>query len=189
MSVVELVVSSHRILNRLGVRHAFGGALALAYYAEPRGTLDVDVNIFVPVAEGETVIASFAELGFAPEQPAERWTPAAGVRLVQPGRPVALDLFFSIDEHYDEIAGRVVTHPFGRPPADLPFLSAEDLALFKLSFGRDKDWVDLGNMAASQPDLDLSYIERQLVGLRGPRMYPRIARLRDMVRRAGPTGR
>ena len=28
--------------------HAFGGALALAYYAEPRATIDIDLNVFVP---------------------------------------------------------------------------------------------------------------------------------------------
>ena len=28
--------------------HAFGGALALAYYAEPRSTIDIDVNVFIP---------------------------------------------------------------------------------------------------------------------------------------------
>ncbi len=32
------------------IPHAFGGALALAYYAEPRATIDIDLNVFVPVA-------------------------------------------------------------------------------------------------------------------------------------------
>src|SRR5947209_7381077 len=31
------------------IPHAFGGALALAYYAEPRATIDIDLNVFVPV--------------------------------------------------------------------------------------------------------------------------------------------
>lgn len=28
-----------------GIPHAFGGALALAYYAEPRATIDIDLKI------------------------------------------------------------------------------------------------------------------------------------------------
>src|SRR5712692_7146229 len=30
---------------------AFGGALALAYYAEPRTTVDIDINVFLPPEE------------------------------------------------------------------------------------------------------------------------------------------
>ena len=30
------------------IPHAFGGALALAYYAEPRATIDIDLNLFIP---------------------------------------------------------------------------------------------------------------------------------------------
>lgn len=59
---------------------------------------------------------------------------------------------------------------------------AEDLTVFKLSFGRDKDWVDIRGIAAAAPDLDVAYIEDQLVGLRGPLMHPRIARLRSLIR-------
>ena len=36
-----------------GIPHAFGGALALAYYATPRATVDIDVNVFVPVARAD----------------------------------------------------------------------------------------------------------------------------------------
>ena len=70
----------------------------------------------------------------------------------------------------------------GPDAVELPFLSAEDLALFKLSFGRDKDWVDVRAIAESVHELDIDYIERQLIGLRGPAMHPRVARLRGMRR-------
>ncbi len=64
----------------------------------------------------------------------------------------------------------------------LPFLSPEDLAVFKLSFGREKDWVDLRSIASSQRDLDADYVERQLIGLRGPGMYPKLTRFRRLLR-------
>jgi len=169
------------------VEHAFGGALALAYYAEPRGTVDVDVNVFLPFERAADIVAGLKSIGFGPEQPAEQWLPMAGVRLHQSGKPPLLDLFFSLDERYDEIAARVQRVPFGSERSNIPVLSAEDLALFKLSFGRDKDWVDLRRLVAGRPDLDLQYIERQLVGLRGPTMYPRLARLTRIAREASGT--
>ena len=35
-------------LQAAGIDHALGGALALGALGVPRGTLDVDVNVFVP---------------------------------------------------------------------------------------------------------------------------------------------
>lgn len=172
----------HDHLDGRGTAHAFGGALALAYYAEPRGTIDVDVNVFVPFDQATDLVAGLEDLGFAPDQPPDKWLPIAGVRLAQATGPAMLDLFFSIDDRYDEIAERVRRFPFGAEAVELPFLSAEDLAVFKLSFGRDKDWVDLRRLVTAGPGLDLDYIERQLLGLRGPTMYPRLARLRREIR-------
>lgn len=45
-----------------------------------------------------------------------------------------------------------------------------------------KDWVDLAAIADAGPDLDVDYIEEQLVALRGPTMYPDVARLRALLR-------
>jgi hypothetical protein len=162
--------------------------LALAYYAEPRGTVDVDVNVFVTFDRAVEVVAALETLGFTPEQPVGEWSPAAGVRLRRPAEPTRLDLFFSLDERYDEIARRTRHFPFGRRRRHLPFLSAEDLVVFKLSFGRDKDWVDLRHLLEARPAIDLTYVETQLVALRGPTMYPRLARLRVMARRARGEG-
>ena len=41
----------HAGLESGGIPHAFGGAIALADWTlEPRGTRDIDVNLFVPAA-------------------------------------------------------------------------------------------------------------------------------------------
>lgn len=53
--------------------------------------------------------------------------------------------------------------------------------MFKLCFGRDKDWVDLRQIVRSGLALDADHIERQLIALRGPTMYPRLARLRSLL--------
>jgi len=182
VSLVDLVIDVHRNLVAGGQAHAFGGALALAYIAEPRGTVDVDVNVFAALAEIDAVLEVFAAIELRTEQPRENWLPMAGIRLRGNRGPYPVDVFPSLDERYDEIERRCVNHPFGPDRVVLPFLSAEDLAMFKLSFGRDKDWVDLRAIARSHRRLDLDYIESQLIGLRGPTMHPRIVRLRTLMR-------
>jgi hypothetical protein len=182
VSLIDLVVTVHDRLEQARVAHAFGGALALAYVAEPRGTVDIDVNVFSPFHEIDAALAALASAGLVPEQDRQDWLPIAGIRLRGPSEPFPVDVFPSLDPAYDAIRDRVVEHPFGPEAKRLPFLSAEDLTLFKLSFGRAKDWVDLTGIAAASPDLDVEYVERQLVTLRGPSMYPRVARLRSLLR-------
>jgi hypothetical protein len=182
MSFVGFVVEIHRTLARAGMSHAFGGALALAYVAEPRGTVDVDVNVFSPADDLDAVLDVFGAIDLRPEEDRKRWVPIAGIRLRREDGPYPVDLFASLDDRYAEIEARTLLRPFGPDNLALPFLSPEDLALFKLSFGREKDWVDLRSIASSQPGLDVEYVERQLVGLRGPGMYPRLTRLRRLLR-------
>ena len=181
MSLTDAILEVHRFLDARAAPHAFGGALALAQYAEPRATADIDVNVFVPNADRDDLIESLATLGYTPEQDPADLVPAAGLRLRRPADRFPLDLFLPLGRAYDEIATRTRRFPFGPELVELPFLSAEDLVVFKLSFGRDKDWVDIRQIIASGVVLDDAYIERQLIELRGSTMYPRIARLRSLL--------
>ena len=78
MTVVDVVLAAHEHFERLGRDHAFGGALALAYYADPRGTVDVDVNVFVGFDAAPEVVDELGALGFMPTQPQAQWLPVAG---------------------------------------------------------------------------------------------------------------
>lgn len=181
MDFVDLIVAVHDHLDRAKISHAFGGALALAYVAEPRGTADIDVNVFVPADDPGPVEAALASLGYR-LQPEERQIPIAGIRYQHDSEPFPLDVFPSLHERYAEVERRRVRHHFGRDGRRLPFLSAEDLCVFKLSFGRPRDWVDLAAIADARPVLDLGYIEEQLIALRGSTMYPEVAKLRALLR-------
>lgn len=51
-SLVAQVLGIAHSLDRAGIEWALGGALALAYATEePRGTRDIDVNVFVSAPE------------------------------------------------------------------------------------------------------------------------------------------
>ena len=50
--IPEKIVAIHQALDAADVPHAFGGALALAWCTErARGTIDIDLNVFVDAAQ------------------------------------------------------------------------------------------------------------------------------------------
>ena len=181
MDFVTLIVRVHRQLDKAGISHAFGGALALGYVAQPRGTVDVDVNVFLGPDRLGVVDAALSPLGYRRTIGEMDDVPIAGIRYEHRAEPFPLDVFPSLDQRYENAERRIERYPFGRGSDVLPFLSAEDLAVFKLSFGRPQDWVDLRAMTEARPAIDVDYVEEQLVGLRGPTMYPRVACFRSYL--------
>ena len=121
-----------------GIPHAFGGALALAYYAEPRATIDIDVNVFVPTTSFDEVAEPLVRLGAAADDPSveARVRRDGQVRVLWDATPI--DLFFSYDAFHDA-AGRARRFvPFAG--TTIPILSADHLMVCKVIFDRPKDW-------------------------------------------------
>ena len=182
MSAADLAGEVHDVLLAAGIGHAFGGALALNYSAPPRLTADVDVNVAVELERSGEIVGLFAARGFVEVAPVDGVrAPIAGIRLTR-GRDV-LDLFLAFDAYHERVVERAVTYPFstGTRIIDLPFLSADDLTVMKLSFNRPKDWVDIEAMLEAGTPIDVEDVESQLVGFRGVTMYPRLAVLRRRV--------
>jgi hypothetical protein len=183
-AIGDVILEIDETLTALNVRHVFGGALALAYYAEPRGTVVIDVNVGVPYGSRSTLLADLDKLGWHADDSAVEEVPAAGTRLHQIGESVVIDLFFSFDDYHEDVLNRAVAKPFVDAGSrhELQFLSAEDLVVFKISFGRPKDWVDIQAMVAAGTTIDPDYVERQLVAFKGPTAYPAAARFRALLR-------
>ncbi len=182
LALDEKVAALAHALTAAKIPHAFGGALALAYYAAPRGTHDIDLNIFVSAARSERVLATLAELGVAA-------TGAATLRQVHDRGQVRvhwdhtpLDLFFSHDPLHDRCAERARHVPFG-DDVTLSILSAEDLAIFKVIFDRTKDWSDIEEMVyALGADFDGGYALlwlRRILEARDARLL----RIEELLRR------
>jgi hypothetical protein len=156
MLLDEKVEGLARALGDDGVPHAFGGAIALAYYATPRGTRDVDVNVFLPASQFDRVLAALRPLGVEPPTVRMRRALARDeqVRLFWDGTPI--DLFFSYTELHDACVARQRRVAFGA--VRIAILSPEDLAIFKVLFARDKDWRDLREMLLAQAgDFEAAY--------------------------------
>jgi hypothetical protein len=181
LALDEKILALDRALAEARIPHAFGGALALAYYATPRGTIDVDLNVFVPVARAGRVLRALAPLGVEKLRAGERAKLAKTGRVRLRWGHTPIDLFFSYDPFHDGCERRMRTVPFGRDAA-LPVLSAEDLAVFKAIFDREKDARDLAEMLYAQGSgFDADYALDWLRRILEPG-DPRLARFEAQVR-------
>lgn len=152
----EKVARLSTTLDDAGIPHAFGGAIALAYYATPRGTRDVDINVFLPIAAFDRVVDALAPLGVVPPSVAMRRVLERDGQIRLAWEATPLDLFFSYNELHDTCVARRRDVPFGSDR--LSILSAEDLAIFKVLFAREKDWRDLREVVFAQaPGFDADY--------------------------------
>jgi hypothetical protein len=173
-SLADRIVALHGALG--AVPHAFGGALALAYYAEPRATIDIDLNVFVPAERFDDVAVPLRALGVTVDEAAAMLVARDGqARVWWDDTPV--DLFFAYDAFHDAAARGRRTVPFA--DGEIPILAPEHLVVCKVVFNRPKDWVDIDAMRELGHGLDTAEVLRwvgRIAGDEDPR-YERIAAL------------
>jgi hypothetical protein len=140
------ILALHQALASKGLAHAFGGALALAWCTQrARGTIDIDLNVFVPRERTVDVVAALPS--------AVRCSASDVATLERDGQArcwwddTPVDIFLNTTEYHEDVAQRIHSEPFAG--AELPFLSCTDLAVFKAFFNRTRDWADLEDMAAA----------------------------------------
>jgi hypothetical protein len=163
----ELVDKLHVIhdsLTEAGLPHAFGGAVALAYCVEnPRGTSDLDINIFVSASEAERVVAALPDGIEAPKEKLAEAKRNGQTRLMWEGVPI--DIFLNNLPLHQAVAASVVWVTLeGR---DVPMLDCASLAIFKAFFDRTQDWADLEAIALATPE-DIKEAANTISELVGP---------------------
>lgn len=179
MTLADRLVELHRALAARRIPHAFGGAIALAYWTEnPRGTSDIDVNVFVPATQSEGVLAALPSGVDQAPGTGERIERDGQIRLWWNETPV--DLFFNnvpvhedAERHRREVPLRGVR---------IPVLGPVELAVFKAMFDRTQDWADIEAMIAAQT-LDVDAVRDAMRGMLGPADH-RFGRLEEAERRA-----
>lgn len=146
MSLADRIVAVHRALVSADLAHAFGGALALAWCTErARGTIDIDVNVFVDCDRADEVVDALPD--------GVTSTLADRTALVDDGQvrvwwdTTPIDLFLDTTDFHVAAGSRVRWERFAG--IDVPFLACADLAVFKAFFDRTRDWADLEEMAAA----------------------------------------
>jgi hypothetical protein len=143
----DQLLAVHDGLDAAGIPHAIGGAIALGYCVlEPRGTRDVDVNVFVDPQRARDVFAAMpegVELSGLQLEHAER---DGQVRLRWGITPI--DLFLSVLPFHDRVQAHIREVPFeGRT---IPVLDCTGLAVFKAMFDRTRDWADMEAMVEAR---------------------------------------
>lgn len=180
MNLPERVVALHGSLEEAGVPHAFGGAIALAYATlNPRGTNDIDCNLFVPAEDPQPAIAALPEGIKRPRGLAARIARDGQARLWWDETPV--DLFFDYAPIHEQAARNVRRVAFA--DVELPVLGPVELVVFKVMFDRSIDWADV-EAAIEAGTVDMAAVHEALDGLLAPD-DPRLERLADLERRTG----
>lgn len=175
--LVDKLFAIHDALAAQSLPHAFGGAIALAYCVEePRGTRDLDVNIFCDAADAAKVLAGLPD--------GVRVTPADIAQVERDGQTrlnwdgVPIDVFLNNLPLHEAVSGAVVWVPLqGR---QVPMLDCASLVIFKSFFDRTKDWADIEAIALATPE-DIETAARTLADLVGEDdpAYLRLAAIRS----------
>ncbi len=154
-------------LAAAGVPYAIGGAIAYGFWGNPRGTRDLDVNLFVPVDQAGPALDVLIGAGVLLDRHEALRTGAERGDARGFYRDVPIDLFFvSIPLHEAAARRTVVVRLLGE---SIRILSAEDLVVLKLLFFRGKDVVDVERVVAVQAaKLDRDYVRCWLVDCVGP---------------------
>ena len=145
-SLADRLLAIHTALIHAGFPHAFGGAIALAYCTEePRGTRDLDVNVFAEPNRAAEVLAALPSrvaIRAADVRAAER---EGQVRVWWQDTPV--DIFLDVHRFHRRVASEVRTVPF--VGHEIPVLGCTALVVFKALFDRTRDWADIEAVAAA----------------------------------------
>lgn len=163
---VRVALDVAAALGARGIEYALGGAFAYGVWAIPRGTLDVDVNVFVGPERLDDVFSALTNIGASVEPELARHRAADEGMFEAWVGPVRIDVFVpSIPFSWE--AARTRRH-VSIAGGECDVLSPEALAVFKLLFFRPKDLVDLERLIAVQGDaLDAAFVRRNIVEMLG----------------------
>jgi hypothetical protein len=146
--LVEKLLAIHEALKARSLPHAFGGAIALAYCVEePRGTRDLDINVFVEAGRAAEVLAALPDGVRVEEADVERAKRDGQTRIFWDGVPV--DIFLNNLPLHEEVAKGVTWVEL--QGTRIPVLDCASLVVFKSFFARGRDWGDIEEVAAASP--------------------------------------
>jgi len=166
-------------LDQQPCEYAVGEAIALGCWSQPRGTIDVDLTLFLPPDDILGCLRIFDAIGveYDPEETERILVDQGFCRVQFAGR--VLDVFFPTTEFYAIAKGRRVDVQLRT--RSVKIWDAETLCVFKMMFFRRKDLADVEQLLRSQGDqLDVQWIDRHIEAMYGKR-DPRVSTWREIV--------
>ena len=174
---------ARQLAEQLELRHqeyALGGAIALGFWGAPRGTVDVDLTVYLPPDKPSDCVWLLQEIGceFSATEAIESLREDGFCRVTY-GR-MRVDVFLPIAPFYEAARVRRKRVELARQPAMI--WDAESLTVFKMMFFRRKDLADVEQILRSQgSQFDRAWVRDRLVEMYGAR-DPRLAAWDDLVR-------
>jgi hypothetical protein len=147
--LVTKLFAIHDALTAAGLAHAFGGAIALAYCTEePRGTRDLDLNIFTDSSRAASALGALPPGVSVSKTDINAVARAGQTRLWWDDTPI--DVFLKNHPFHDAVAGGVTWVPLER--REIPVLDCASLVVFKALFNRTRDWADIEAVLERSPN-------------------------------------
>jgi len=171
-----------QLASQLELRHeeyALGGAIALGYWAAPRGTVDIDLTLFLPPEKFSDCLWLLQEIGceLSATDAAESLREHGFCHVAYAGMRV--DVFLPIVAFYE--AARVRRKRVQLADQPIMIWDAESLTVFKMMFFRRKDLADVEQILRTQGgQFDRAWVREQLAEMYGSR-DPRLASWDDLV--------
>jgi hypothetical protein len=153
-------------LEARGVDYALGGAIALGYWGVPRGTVDVDLTLYLAPEQPSACAWLLKDIG-CDVQSAETMEAlrAHGFCSVSYAG-LRLDVFLPIVPFYEEARKRRKRVQIGGQP--FMVWDGESLLVFKMMFFRRKDLADVEQILRSQGGLlDRCWVRERLAEMYG----------------------
>ncbi|QDU54090.1 hypothetical protein Pan181_02700 [Aeoliella mucimassa] len=165
-SAAEVAETLATALDNAGCEYAIGGALALGCWTTPRGTVDVDVTLFLPPERIDEYLDTLQSIGaeFSWIDAQQQLKTHGYCRITYQGR--VLDVFQPIAEFYATAKSRRVEVPFKH--RSISVWDAATLCVFKMMFFRRKDLADVEQLLRTQGSaLDTEWVSQQVIAMFG----------------------
>jgi hypothetical protein len=175
---VDIALELSRYFSEHHHEYALGGALALGYWAAPRGTVDLDVTLYLSSSDPDDCVSVLQDAG------CELGRTDAMLSLREHGfcrvarRGFQVDVFMPTIPFYELAKSR--RRCVLLDGQTVYIWDAETLCVFKMMFFRLKDLADVEQILRVQQQLDRRWVHNQLVQIYGDR-DPRITRWNDLI--------
>lgn len=171
-----------RALDKRGTEYAIGGAIALGFWAQPRGTMDVDLTLFIPSERASEAIWELQEIGcdLSASKALASLREHGFCRVTYAGWQV--DVFVPTNAFYEHAKARRRKVHLGNQ--EVVVLDAETLAVFKMMFFRPRDMADIHDLLRVQgATFDRDWVRARLLDIVG-QFDPRIVQWDELVAEA-----
>lgn len=159
-----LVDFAHRF-DRMGISYAVMGGFAVRVFGIPRPTYDLDFTVLLTRDRMVEFLTELQRDGFTiPEPYFGGWVDdVKGLSVVKlqtylGSRAIDIDIFLAENRFQKQVMARRQRAPINGDI--LWFVTPEDLVLFKLFAGRNRDLADVGDVLLMQGQLDVDYMRR-----------------------------